>query len=168
MTAGRNGWSGTATAGTPAPLPVDFGRFLFAEAGVEAGGMPLTTLSALARLGLDPWDEAGRLARLPRQDAAGELARSLAELPGKPLPDTAGVAARLVALLPRGGAAPLSPLPASANAKAGTARRWAVLLASAAVLIGLAAFLAGHRFSHLAASDGAAAATPPSAAARNP
>jgi hypothetical protein len=167
MTAGRNEWSGTATAGTPAPLPVDLGKFLFAEAGVEAGGMSLTTLSALARLGLDPWDEAGRLARLPRQDAAGELARSLAELPGRPLPDTAGIAARLVALLPGGGAAPLSPLPASANAKARTARRWAVLLASAAVLTGLAV-LAGHRFSLLAAPDGAAAAPPPSAAARNP
>jgi hypothetical protein len=41
--------------------------FLFADIGIERSGMPLSVISALARQGFDPWQEAGRLARLPRQ-----------------------------------------------------------------------------------------------------
>src|SRR5689334_25203804 len=59
----------------------DLGRFLYAEIGQQENGTPLTVLSAFARLGLDPWREAARLARLSKDDAARELARMMARLP---------------------------------------------------------------------------------------
>lgn len=86
----------------------DLNRFLFADIGEEANGMPLSVLSGLARQGLDPWQEAGRLAKLPQSAAIDGLARMIAaSLPT--LPDATGSAARLVALLPaRGGGAALA------------------------------------------------------------
>lgn len=80
----------------------DLNRFLFAEIGVENSGMPLSVVSALARLDLDPWQEAGRLAKLPRPIAANELARVIAGLPTGlwPMSDATPIAVRLVALLP--------------------------------------------------------------------
>jgi len=76
--------------------------FLFADIGVESTGMPLSVISALARQGLDPWQEAGRLARLPRTVAADGLARLIAAMPASlwPMPDARRIAGRLVALLP--------------------------------------------------------------------
>ena len=148
---------GGAKLRPPVKLPADLGGFLFAEVGVEPGGMPLTVLSALARLGLDPWDEAGRLSNLRDPDAIGELARSLAAVPGAPLPDPAGCARRLVALLP-GRAAP--PLPPSTDAGLQAVRRRAAVLAVAGVLTGLAMLLAGY----MAAGNGGAAAIKPSSA----
>jgi hypothetical protein len=58
-----------------------FDAFLFAVIGEEAGGQELTVLSALSRLGLDPWEEAARLAEMTRQDAAMALAEILGRLP---------------------------------------------------------------------------------------
>ena len=94
----------------PAVLPPDLNLFLFADVGVERSGMTLTVLSALARLDLDPWDEAGRLSRLSRAQAADNFAGRLAMLPAMPgwpqetkAETTAGTAARLVALLPQNG-----------------------------------------------------------------
>ena len=40
----------------------------------------MSVLSALARLGLDPWDEAARLAHLTREAAADQLARMITGL----------------------------------------------------------------------------------------
>ena len=42
--------------------------------------MPLSVLSALSRLGLDPRDEAARLAHLTKEAAADQLARMIARL----------------------------------------------------------------------------------------
>lgn len=80
----------------------DLNGFLFADIGMERSGMPLSVISALARLDFDPWQEAGRLARLPRTTAADGLARLIAGLPASlwPMPDAKQIAARLVALLP--------------------------------------------------------------------
>ena len=61
----------------------DLNGFLFAEVGVEASGMRLSVLSTLARLGVDPWQEAGRLAKLPRAAAVDGLARMIAAMPGE-------------------------------------------------------------------------------------
>jgi len=38
-----------------AKLRKDFDEFLFAPVGEDASGMPLTLLTVLARLGVDPW-----------------------------------------------------------------------------------------------------------------
>jgi hypothetical protein len=81
----------------------DFDAFLFALIGNDRNDMPLSVLSALARLDLDPWQEAGQLARLPGDRARQRLASLIAELPdGTTAPgDLATIAARLIALLPR-------------------------------------------------------------------
>ncbi|WP_157033783.1 hypothetical protein [Belnapia moabensis] len=80
----------------------DLNGFLFAPVGEESGGMTLTVLSTLARLEIDPWREAGRLATLPTAVAVDDLARVIATTPAShwSLPDAAIIAERLVALLP--------------------------------------------------------------------
>ena len=81
------------------PLNGTLDPFLMESFGVEENGMALTVLSALARLGLDPWAEAGHLAALPKQAAAALIARHLA-LNGDPM-----IADRLAGLLPERSAA---------------------------------------------------------------
>src|SRR5579864_3779597 len=77
-------------------------EFLFAPVGTEANGMTLSLISVFARLGNDPWLEAGRLARLPELEATESLARIIASMPTGiwPLQAAMAIAARLVALLP--------------------------------------------------------------------
>ena len=68
-----------------APVFPEMDPFLFASVGEEVGGIPLSVLSALARLGLDPRNEAARLSHLTREAAASQLGRLFAELPSHPL-----------------------------------------------------------------------------------
>jgi hypothetical protein len=63
-----------------APIFPEFDAFLFASVGEEVDGVPLSVLSALARLGLDPREEAARLARLTREAAVDQLAKMIARL----------------------------------------------------------------------------------------
>jgi hypothetical protein len=79
-----------------------FNDFLFAPIGEEQNGMVLTALSALARSGVDPWDEAARLSELPRETATKRLTSVISGLPnGRWAQSAAGnIAARLIALLP--------------------------------------------------------------------
>jgi hypothetical protein len=65
--------------------------------------MVLSVLSALARLDVDPWEEAEELAQLPRETATQRLTSLIAALPEGPLAhlDPSAVANRLIALLPR-------------------------------------------------------------------
>ena len=62
----------------------EFDQFLYAPIAEERSGMLLSVLSALARLNLDPWDEAARLARLPRATATSYLTTLIAALPEGP------------------------------------------------------------------------------------
>jgi hypothetical protein len=78
-------------------LSASFNDFLFATVCEERNDMPLTVVSALARLDLDPWTEAAELARMPADGAARRLAALLAGVAGA---SPATTAARLVALLP--------------------------------------------------------------------
>ena len=55
-------------------LHSDLNDFLFASVGDEQNGMPLSVLSALTRLGVDPWEEAARLAALPKALAVEAMA----------------------------------------------------------------------------------------------
>ena len=59
----------------------EFNEFLYAFVGEEESGIRLTVLSALARIGLDPWREAARLADLPREAATRALATIVQTLP---------------------------------------------------------------------------------------
>ena len=65
--------------------------------------MPLSVLSALARLDVDPWAEASRLARMPSEAATLFLTALIAALPGGSSAhgDPGVHAKRLSALLPR-------------------------------------------------------------------
>jgi hypothetical protein len=85
----------------PAPLRTDLNDFLFAPIADDANGMPLTLLSALARLGIDPWAEAADLADQSRDSATKKLVALLSGVRNGPSPgaDTETLAARLVALL---------------------------------------------------------------------
>lgn len=80
-------------------LRSEFNDFLFATIGEEENHASLTVLSALSRQGIDPWDEAARLGRLPKKIATQELVAMIDALPGDA--DSALLAARLVDLLPR-------------------------------------------------------------------
>jgi hypothetical protein len=84
-------------------LGSEFDDFLFAPIGEDRNGMLLSVLSALARLDIDPWQEAAQLAGLPGGTAAQRLASLIEALPDEPSahPDSATIAARLIALLPR-------------------------------------------------------------------
>src|SRR5271170_8089798 len=84
-------------------LGPEFDDFLFAPIGEDSNGMVLSVLSALARLDIDPWQEAANLSGLPGGAATQRLASLIAALPDESsaYPDPATVAARLVALLPR-------------------------------------------------------------------
>jgi len=83
-------------------LHSDLNEFLFAAVGQEQNGMPLNVVSGLTRLGLDPWEEAGRLAALPKALAAERLAPIIARLPvDRPKPsDNLAISRLLVELLP--------------------------------------------------------------------
>ena len=59
----------------------EFNDFLFAPVGEEKNGMQLTVLSALVRLGFDPWREAARLSELTKEGATGALAAAISALP---------------------------------------------------------------------------------------
>lgn len=78
--------------------------FLSAPIYNESNGMRLSVLSAFARQDVDPWDEATRLAAMPKAVAAKTLVSTLNLISDGHLnpSDAAVVAARLVALLPQG------------------------------------------------------------------
>lgn len=99
-------------------LRSEFDDFLYASVG-EENGMRLSVLSALARLELDPWQEAEQLARLSTKAATMRLASLIAAAPhGQKHQEAATLAADLVRLLPQQGVSnilPHQPL-ASANA----------------------------------------------------
>ena len=84
-----------------APLRPDLHNFLFATVGEERNGIPLSMISALAQLCLDPWDEASRLCSLAKQEAVERLAGLILRLPGTRRPSEARqIAFRLIDVLP--------------------------------------------------------------------
>jgi hypothetical protein len=80
-----------------------YNDFLFAPICEEASGIRLSVLSALARMNVDPWEEATRLAAMPKATAARTLASRLDLIPGRSWKSSEGeaIAARLVGLLPQ-------------------------------------------------------------------
>ena len=82
-----------------------YNHFLFAPICEEANGMRLSVLSALARMDVDPWEEATRLAAMPKAIAERTLVSTLDQVLGKSCQrsETEVIAARLVQLLPQPG-----------------------------------------------------------------
>jgi hypothetical protein len=83
-------------------LHSDLNDFLFASVGDEQNEMPLSVISALTRLGLEPWEEAARLAALPKALAAEALVPMIARLSlaWQQRSDNLAIAQRLVGFLP--------------------------------------------------------------------
>ena len=81
----------------------EFGDFLYAPIGGDRNEMPLSVLSALARLDVDPWQQAAELSQLPKDIATQRLASLLARLPSGrwAQTDLRVIAGRLIDLLPR-------------------------------------------------------------------
>ncbi|HVJ54939.1 MAG TPA: hypothetical protein VM689_20940 [Aliidongia sp.] len=83
-------------------LPDEYDKFLFANIGEQKNGAPLSIVTAFARLELDPWDEAARLAKMPAASAAAALGLIITNMS-----DFAGAAeipklsAQLIELLPK-------------------------------------------------------------------
>lgn len=84
-------------------LGPEFDAFLFAPLGEDRNGLPLSMVSLLARMDLDPWKEAACLADLPAEAAARKLALLLIGQPvaSSTQADPDRSATRLIALLPR-------------------------------------------------------------------
>ena len=82
-----------------------YDHFLFAPICEDANGMQLSVLSALARMNVDPWEEAARLAAMPRAIVGRTLVSTLDSVLGKSSnpSETEVIAGRLVQLLPHEG-----------------------------------------------------------------
>ncbi len=80
----------------------DFDRFLHASVGEDRKGNGVTVLSALARLNLDPWQEAREIASLGREAAGARLGALLSRVRDVPALELDGgvVARELAGLLP--------------------------------------------------------------------
>jgi hypothetical protein len=101
-------------------LNARYDDFLFAPVCEDANGMRLSVISALARSNVDPWEEATRLAGMPKAIAEKTLLSILDLVSGRSWksPEAAAIAARLVRLLPQPGEAAAG----TANAANGTAK----------------------------------------------
>jgi hypothetical protein len=102
-------------------LRTDLNDFLFSPIANDANGMHLTVLSALARSGVDPWDEAARLAALNTESATQMIVQMLAHVPNGPSPgdQAESMAARLVAQLHSPSTPRLKPVASTVTATRG-------------------------------------------------
>ena len=104
---GRSMWATTPrdemTRSSVSQFRSEFDDFLYAPVDEGNCGTFLSVISALARLDVDPWQEAASLARMSRENATERLASLIGTLPGGLLAhlDARTIAARLIALLPR-------------------------------------------------------------------
>ena len=114
-------------------LHSDLNDFLFASIGEEQNGVTLSVVSALTRLGVDPWEEAARLTPLPKARAAETLAKLIARLPIRRTEswDDLVICRRLVELLPAD--KPARSLGCE-RAGAGQRKYWGALILSPALL----------------------------------
>ena len=136
----------TRSSSVPHMAP-EFEDFLFAPIGEDGHGMLLSVLSALARLNVDPWREAAKLAGLPAEKATRRLTSLIAALPdAHSVPRDAGtIAARLVTLLPRHRAGSQAPMRGMAQGAGPTTGRSRTILFVVLLILMLGA---RYLFSH--------------------
>jgi hypothetical protein len=134
------------------PLRTDLNDFLFSPIANDENGMHLTMLSALARSGVDPWDEAASLAALSKESATRKVVQMLAGVPNGPSPgdQTESLAAKLVAQLHALPIPKLKPVAATGAASRGDesptlsfstlpARvKWTIYVLGALIVMGIA------------------------------
>jgi hypothetical protein len=142
-------------------LNASYDNFLYAPVCEDANGMRLSVISALARTNVDPWEEATRLAAMPKAIAEKALLSILDLVSGRSWksPEAAAIAARLVRLLPQDEAATLAATK-SANVAAQRKNYWWVWLGFALAL----SFMTPH---NQATTANAGAATSQAGASAN-
>lgn len=142
----------TTRTSSTSNLGATFNAFLFATVCEERNEMPLSVISVLARLDLDPWAEAAELAKMPTDSAARRLSSLLDRIVKDPPTASAceTAAARLVALLPTPATTKAASRVSSAALLTATQQRtarivWLVFLASivASLMMGSLAPRAG-------------------------
>jgi hypothetical protein len=148
------------------PLGSEFDAFLFAPLGEDRNGLPLSVISHLARMNLDPWQEAGDLAMLSTEAAARRLSGSLETLTDPRLRQASSrtVVLHLLALLPHPtpvaiqvpGAGITVVAPADFRARIGAA----IVIMWAIVLLG-SQIIAAHRSAPIQAVVTAPSPAPP-------
>lgn len=86
----------------PAPPPSRLDGFLLSDVGAQPNGMPLTVLSMMARMGVDPWDDAECLSSLPNELAVSWMAAAIGRSSLYPWKqsDVTMLASRLIDRLP--------------------------------------------------------------------
>jgi hypothetical protein len=142
-------------------LGPEFDDFLFATIGADQNGGYLSVVSALARMDLDPWAEAAKLAKLPAEIATQKLSSLIAALQEIPSArqEPRKIAARLVALLPGGLSVKARPknFPGG-KAMTNSRSAFSVFLCAFALLLAFQAVMhfvhpqAPHPVSHIAAN----------------
>jgi hypothetical protein len=124
----------------------EFNDFLYAPIGADRNEMPVTVLSALARLNLDPWEEAAQLSELPTNTATQRLATLLGRLPGgRWVQDSRAIADRLIELLPRRRSSTEPPPHQAHGLREVTNSAVAILLICAALVVTALIFAANHQ-----------------------
>ncbi len=164
-------WEGSSATSNRRPalnVTAQYDDFLYAPISDEPGGMRLSVLSALARMNLDPWEEAARLATLSTSDAESALVSTLNLFPGnrQGSPATEILAARLVALLPKAREATTAKAATIAGGQAQGSNYWLVWLCFAILM----SFLSPHQHAtSTSAGESASAsnAAPPTEGARS-
>jgi len=93
------------------PLRPDLDNFLFATIGTQADAIPLSVVSALTQVGVDPWAEAVRLLSLPHREAVEQLARLIVGVPGpsRTVDEAREIAGPLIERLPKRDTGPRRP-----------------------------------------------------------
>jgi hypothetical protein len=99
-------------------LSSEYDPFLSSPLWMDRNESPLTVMSALARLDIDPWAEAAALAALSKAAAIARLSALLGPLPGAPStkPDRENLCQRVLCLLPGAPAAVRLPQPVAPTA----------------------------------------------------
>jgi hypothetical protein len=139
--------NGVILAARRSPLGSEFDTFLFAPIGEEQNGLTLRVVSLLARMNLDPWEEAGNLATLPVEAAGKRLASSLDSLTDPSLRQAIceTMVLRLLTLLPRRAPAEIAAPVAGVDAAVAPELRTGIsiiFIAATIVLLGVLIFAA--------------------------
>ena len=111
-------------------LNPNYDSFLFARVSEEANGLQLSVISALARMDVDPWEEATQFAAMPKAAAEKALVAILDLICGNSQigSENATTAARLVRLLPQPGIAATAAATGAAKAQSPQTSYWWVWL----------------------------------------
>lgn len=143
------------------PLDPEYDAFLYAIICSEKNGMQLTMASAIARSGADPWKEAARISKMPKDMALQVLALLVPEqLAGEKVTNGQITMDRLFALLPKPKPVLIIAKTEAVQAVRGNRLSVVLILAFCAAMIFAQILLKTSHHDAEAQTDAPAAATP--------